>query len=222
MSWDIVEIPEATAGKKAAHRALDRGLPWKATRTFNMKTKLLTYLMISAACLAGVVSAQTVQTATPAPAVPEAAPAVASAPNQTVYTQRLPSVDELSKAAVAQGVTVERIEQNASQITATYRYANGQTNVVAYLLLPTANSTVQVVTPTTPAPTVYTQAPTVYYAPAPAPRVVYYDDYSPRYYYSSSYPRYYYPPVSIGLGFGFRSGGYYGGYRGGYGGHHRH
>ena len=66
------------------------------------------------------------------------------------------------------------------------------------------------------------QTPTVYYAPAPAPRVVYYDDYSSRYYYSLPYPRYYYPPVSIGLGFGFRSGGFHGGYHGGgHGGHYR-
>ncbi len=188
-----------------------------------MKTKLLTCLLILGAGVGVTARAQTVQTATPPPGVQaQAQAAPATAPNQTVYAQRLPSVDELSKVAAAQGLAVERVEQSPTQVTVVYKYANGQTNTVAYLLLPGAGATaptnnVQVVAPTT-------QAPTVYYAPAPAPAptVVYYDDYSPRYYssYAYPYPRYYYPPVTIGLGFGFRSGGYYhGGFHSG--GHYR-
>lgn len=188
-----------------------------------MKTKLISCFVISFAALAGSVSAQTVQNATPAPANSAPAPTVApaSAPDQTVYAQRLPNVNELSSAAAAQGRTVERIEQNASQVTVVYKSANGQTTTVAYFLLPNATgaSPAPVAAPTAPAPTViYPAAPsTVYYEPAP--RVIYYDDYAPRYY---SSPSYWYPPVSIGLGFGFRSGGFHGGhggFRGGVGFH---
>jgi len=182
-----------------------------------MKTKLVVFCLLSAAFLAGSAQAQTVQPATPAPAVQATAPAAALVPNQTVYSPRLPSVTEVTNIAAAQGLTVERIEQSASQVTAVYKYANGQTNTVAYLLLPgTTVVSSQGVAQPTPAPAV------VYYEPAP--RVVYYDGYSPGYgpgYYYS--PAYWYPPVSIGLGFGFYGGhgGFHGGgFHGGYGFHH--
>lgn len=164
-----------------------------------MNTKLITFVLLPAALLAGGARAQT--SAASAPAAPTVAPAPALAPNQTVYSQRLPSVAELTNIAAAQGLTVERVEQSPSQVMVVYRLANGQTNTVAYLLLPGATSApAAVATPTTPAPAV------VYYQPAP--RVIYYDDYRPSYY---AYPGYWYPPVSIGLGFGFR-GGYHGGF----------
>jgi hypothetical protein len=125
--------------------------------------------------------------------------------NQTVYGQRLPSVDELSNAAAAQGLSVVRIEKSASQMTATYKYPDGRTNTVAYLLLPGApGGPAQVVSPTSAPPAGYYES---------APRVVYYEDYGPVYY---GYPRYWYPPVSIGLGFGFHGGGYRGGFHGGF------
>jgi hypothetical protein len=174
-----------------------------------MNTKLVAISLLSTAVLfAAGARAQTIQAATSAPAAPSVAPAAALAPNQTVYGQRLPSVNELANIAAAQGLAVERIEQTASQITVVYKYANGQTNIVAYLLLPGASAApAQVAVPTSPAPTV------VYYEPAP--RVVYYDAYAPSY---DAYPSYWYPPVSIGLGFGFRSGGFHGGgFRGGFG-----
>lgn len=142
-------------------------------------------------------SAPVVTPSTPAPAVAApAAPAPAAAPNQVIYSPRLPSATELTNAAAAQGVTVDRIEQTSSQITVTYKYASGQTNTVAYQLLPTGTATAQVA----PAPqttVVQSAPPTVIYA-EPPPRVIYYDE--PVY-----YPRYYYPPVSFSLGFGFRS-----------------
>jgi hypothetical protein len=122
------------------------------------------------------------------------------APNQIVYTPRLPSVAELSNAAAAQGLTVERIEQSATQIVATYKYSNGQTNIVSYQTLPPASGATATTT---------TSASTVVYETSP--RVVYYDSYDPFYY------PYWYSPVSVRLGFGF-------GYRGGHGyhggGHH--
>lgn len=176
-----------------------------------MKTKLVSFVLLSAAFIAGSARAQTVQATTPAPAVPTVAPAVALAPNQMIYSPRLPGVNELTNIAAAQGLTVEQIVQTASQVTVVYKYANGQTNTVAYLLLPgAAGGSAFVAAPTTPAP------PVVYYEAAP--RVVYYDGYEPNYY---SYPRYWYPPVSIGLGFGFRGGGGFhgGGFRGGFGFH---
>jgi len=175
-----------------------------------MKTKLITLVLISAAFLAGSARAQTATIATPTSPAPTVTPA-ALVPNQTVYGQRLPSVAELTNIAAAQGLTVVRIEQTASQVTIVYGYPNGQTNTVAYLLLPNAAGAATAV-PTTTAP-----APTVVYYEA-APRVVYYDSY-PGYY---AYPGYWYPPVSIGLGFGFRGGGFHGGYGGGFHGGFRH
>ncbi|MCX6953762.1 MAG: hypothetical protein NTV51_16545 [Verrucomicrobia bacterium] len=186
-----------------------------------MNIRLLASLVLAAACASGPVGAQT-GTASPAPEAVQPAPVApvpASVPNQTVYSARLPGVNELSAAAAAQGLTIDRIEQTAAQVTAVYRNASGQTTTVAYLILPGASvatagtpaATGTVAVPASPAPKV------VYYEPAP--RVVYYEDYAPAYYYG--YPRYWGPPVSIGLGFGFRSGGYYrGGFHGGHGGFH--
>ena len=161
----------------------------------------------------------------PAPASPNAAPTVtpptALTPNQIVYAPQLPSVTELTNAAAAQGLAIDKIEQTNAQITVVYRNANGQTNTVAYLLLPAAGTAGivanPVATPSTPPPTaVYAPtSPTVVYEPAP--QSVYYDYYGPGY-----YPYYWYPPVSfrVGLGFGYHSG-FHGGFRGGYRGFHR-
>jgi hypothetical protein len=164
-----------------------------------MKTKLITTLILGAAFLAEGALAQT------APATPTSAPAVAVpttpaplAPSQIIYAPRLPSVAELTNAAAAQKITVQKIEQTTSQITVVYQYANGQTNTVAYQLLPAANAAAPAAVETAPPSSV------VY---APPPRVVYYDSYGPDY-----YPTYWYPPVSFRLGFGFHGGGF--GFRG--------
>ena len=70
----------------------------------------------------------------PSPSVaPTVAPSTAVTPNQVVYAQRLLSVTELTNAAAAQGLTIDKIEQTSTQITAVYRYGNGQINAVAYL-----------------------------------------------------------------------------------------
>src|SRR5471032_2698268 len=115
-----------------------------------MKTKLIASFLLSAAFVAGVARAQVVSAAAPAPAV---APAAALTPNQVVYAARLPGVNELTNIAAAQGLAIERIVQTPTQITATYRFANGQTNTVAYLLLPgSAAAYTQTATPPTPAP----------------------------------------------------------------------
>ena len=101
---------------------------------------------------------------TPAPVLsPETNPA--PDPNQIVYTPRLPSVADLSNAATAQGLTVDRMEQSATQIVAVYRNASGQTNTVAYQTLPPTTAVTAATT---------SQPPTVIYEPAP--RVVYYYD----------------------------------------------
>ena len=144
----------------------------------------------------------------PPPSVaPTVAPATAITPNQVVYAQRLPSVTELTNAAAAQGLAIDRIEQTSTQIMVVYRYGNGQINAVAYLLLPTAGAAAS------PVPTPSTPAPAVAYEPAS--RVVYYDDsygYWPGY-----YPYYWYPPIAFRVGLGFN---YHYGYHGGYGGFH--
>lgn len=133
----------------------------------------------------------------------------APAPNQVIYSPRLPSVAELTSVASAQGLTVEQVSQTANQVTVVYRNSAGQLNTVAYQLL--ANAANQPATVVVPS-----QAPTVVYQSAPS--VVYYESYRPY------YPRYYYPPVSVNLGFGYYRGwgGWGGGYwgRGYHGGHH--
>ena len=124
---------------------------------------------------------------------------------QTVYTPQLPNPADLTNAAKAQGLTVDRIVQTSNQVIAFYRNANGQTTTVAYQTLPPTGVT------QTPAPTVVTSPPpTIVYETAP--RVVYHEDY-PAYYPSYYYPRYWYPPISLSFGFGFGHGYYHGGYR---------
>ncbi len=149
------------------------------------------------------------------------------APNRIIYGPRLPSAQELSNAAAAQGLSIDRLEQNSDRVTVVYRSNNGQTNTVAYEVLPAANGsgtggvTTGAITPsgtaiatTTPAPVVVgSSAPTVVYQSSPS--VVYYD--SPIY-----DPWYYYPPVAVGIGFGYYHGwGWHGGWHGGYHAWHR-
>lgn len=184
-----------------------------------MKTKFIPAFLLAAGLLAAGARAQT-----PAPA---ADPVAMPAPSRIIYAPRLPSATELTNVAAAQGLGVERIDQTATQITVTYKSANGQLNTVAYQLLPSATTSGQtqatvstVAVPASPAPVVmYTQ---------PAPTVVYTDPY-PSYYYATGPSYYAYSPwdfygplaVGIGLGIGFH-GGYHGGYYHGGGFHHGH
>lgn len=174
-------------------------------------------LFTLAFCTLGLAGAAFGQEAATAPAgvaqptspAPVAAPAAAApAPTQIVYTPKLPTAQELTDAAAAQGMTVERISQTSLQVIAFYRNANGQPVTVAYQALP-PTGVAQTPAPTQPAPAVVVTAPPPTVVYETAPRVVYYE--TPAYY----YPRYYYPPVSLSFGFGYR-GGYYGGHH-----HHR-
>lgn len=151
------------------------------------------------------------QPAQQAPAAPQVQ--TAPAPNQIIYSPRLPTAAELTSVAAAQGVTVEQISQTANQVTVITRNSSGQTNTVAYQLLPTPGMAAPAsATIVAPAPTVVTPAPTIVYQQAP--QVIYYETREPY------WPRYYYrPPVSLHLGFGFShysGGGHWGGHR-----HHR-
>src|SRR4051812_19327768 len=99
-----------------------------------MNSKIVTALFASTLVSAGVfaqapqTNAPVVTPSTQAPAVaPTANPATA---NQLVYVPRLPTAQELTNAAAAQGRTIERIEQNNAQITLITRDANGQLNSV--------------------------------------------------------------------------------------------
>ena len=131
-------------------------------------------------------------------------PAAPSTPTEVVYVPQLPSAADLTKAAAAQNVTVERIDQTATQITAVYKYANGQESTVSYQPL-SAAGTAGVPVPATAAPAATTST-VVYTSPG------YYYDYGPYPYY---YPWGWYAPVRVGVGFGFHSG-----FRGGWGGFH--
>lgn len=190
-----------------------------------MKTKLFPVSVLAAGFITLGASAQV---AIPTPLAPVADTQAAQQPSQFVYAPRLPSAVELTNVAGAQGLTIDKIVQTTAQMTVVYRNASGQTNTVAYVLLPssggpTAQTATVVSAPATPAPqVVYAAAPTtqvVYYTPAPAPAPAYY--YDPFY-----YPSYYsgwYAPVALSVGFGYYSGGHYhggGGYHGGGRGRH--
>lgn len=180
--------------------------------------RILLTLVASIALSAGAAQAQiaVAQPSTPAPTVApsEAAPTIVvpERVTQTVYTPKLPTVQELTDAAAAQGLTVERISQTGLQVIVFYRNASGQPITVAYQTLPPAG-VVQAPTPA-PAPVVVNTAPQTTIVYESAPRVIYYD--TPRYY----YPPAYYPPVSLSFGFGYR-GGYYGHGHHGHGHHYR-
>ena len=149
------------------------------------------------------------------------APQVSPTPNEVIYLPKLPAVADLvSAAAASHGVTIQKIDQTANQITVVYRFDSGQTNTVAYQLIAAGdpNAVPPGATAVVPAPG--TPAPTVVYATNPYPDPYYYYAYAP-------YPGYYWPgwvaPVAFGLGFGFGHGwhgGWGGGWHGGWGGHH--
>jgi hypothetical protein len=193
-----------------------------------MNRTTLTLTLVAALC-AGTAYAQNsattvAQPTSPAPRVatpnqPSAAnqtPAVVQVPNaptptsaaQTVYTPKLPTPEDLTSAAAAQGYTIERLVQTGTQVIAFYRTPNGQSTTVAYQSLPPAGPAPAANPAPAPARVVVTAPPPVVYETVP--RVVYYDDYYPSYY----YPRVWYPPVSLSFGFGYHSfrGGYHGGY----------
>ena len=168
-----------------------------------MKSKFLSLFALAAGFAVVAARAQTVPT-TPAPVLDSPA---APAPSQVVYAPRLPSAVELTNVAAAQGLSVDKIVQTAAQITVVYRSANGQTNTVAYQLLPTAGAPAATVVAAPPPPRV------VYVQPAPR---YYYDPFYDPFYYSGYYGSPWYGPVSLSLGLGW---GFHGG--GGHGGHHR-
>ncbi|MES1194823.1 MAG: hypothetical protein ABUL65_02940 [Opitutus sp.] len=171
-----------------------------------MKTKLIPVLILAAGLLG------TASAAEPETAASPAAPALA--PDRTIFSPRLPSPAELTEIAAAQGQTIERIEQTASQVTITTKTAEGRTTTVLYQLLSTAGNA--------PAARVATTAPR-----ATVTSVVVQDDdpdvvYVPRYRYYGGYDPVwdYWPPLALGIGLGWTfHGGYYG--HGHYGWHHR-
>lgn len=180
-----------------------------------MKTNsMFTVAVLAATLFAAGAAAQTAtptdsQTPPPTAAVSPASPM--PTPNSVIYIPRLPTPVELSNVAAAQGLAIEKMEQTSDHITVVYRYANGQTNTIAYQLLPTPGVT------TAPAMATVVPAATATVVPGATPTVVYPQ---PAYYY---YDPYYYPwawpwfaPVSIGIGFGYGYGGhFYGGHFGG-------
>ncbi len=184
-----------------------------------MQTKLLPVFLAAALMTCGLRAEDTTtaSTTTPPPAPPTSAPAAAPvvvqnapAPNQIIYSPRLPTAAELTNVAAAQGLAVQQISETSTQVTAIYKNnATGQITTIAYQLLPngTPAATSTVVVPTA--------APVIY---QPATRVIYYDTYDRGY--DPYWPSYYYPPVSLSFGFGYYHG--WGGGRGWGGGHYHH
>jgi len=83
---------------------------------------------------------------------------------------------------------VDRIDQSATQVTAIYRQANGQTVTITYLPLPDSETGAGAAAP---------GSTVVYGSPAPA----YYYPYG--YYPYAYYPWGWYPPIAVGFRFGF-------------------
>lgn len=170
-----------------------------------MNTKIPALFVLASAFALSGAQAQNSSVVVPTSAVPSLSSPASAAPNQIVYTPRLPSAQELTNAAQAQGLSVDRIEQGGNQVLATYRAASGQVTVVSYQTLPPAGTATASAT-TAPQTVVVQPTREVYYA-------------EPAYYPSYYYPGYYYPPVSlrVGVGYGW---GWGGGFRGGFGGYH--
>jgi hypothetical protein len=147
-----------------------------------------------------------------------------SAASEINYVSQLPTPSELSRAQPPAGARVSRISQTSAEVSVTYLFSNGQTQVVSYRLLAAAAdapSTTLTSPPTTvaqpPAVLQPTTPPPVYYYDAP-PAVVYQVAPAPYYDRQVYYPYYpWYPALSLGFNFGFRGGhGYGGGFRGGF------
>jgi hypothetical protein len=105
-----------------------------------MKTNLFfAAVVLSTAFLATGAVAQTSDQTTP-PAATATTVSPTPAPNVIIYIPQLPNPTELANAAAAQGLAIEKIVQTSAQIIVVYKYANGQTNTVAYQLLPAAGA----------------------------------------------------------------------------------
>ena len=176
-----------------------------------MKTNsiLLAIVLTAALATSAAIAQSNGVVSTGNPAAPQAAPAVNAmpAPDQIIYLPQLPSAGSLANAAVAQGISVEQINQLSNQITVVYKYSNGQTHTICYQLLSSAGVTPAIAGPGVAAApaqtTVIYQRPVGYY-------------YDPYYY---GWP--WFAPVSVSLGFGFHGGYHGGGFHGGgfHGGH---
>lgn len=144
------------------------------------------------------------QTAAPQPPAAPQTTAISPAspmpaPNSIIYVPRLPTPTELSQAAAAQNLSIQKIEQTSSRITVMYQHADGSTTTVAYELLATATAA------PAPAPTSTTTV-----VRSPPARVIYT---SPSWYYGGYYDPFWDPwpwyggPVSVSLGLGYVWGG---------------
>jgi hypothetical protein len=159
-----------------------------------MKTNPIFSAVVLATALFATGAVAQTDNQTPVPAAP-AAPAMVPTPNEIIYIPRLPDPAELTNAAAAQGITVERIAQTGAQVTVIYRYADGQVHTVAYQLLPAAGSAPAIGSaPATAMTAVPAATTTVVYA-APTPAYYYYDPFY--------YPWPWYGPVSFRIGLGY-------------------
>ncbi len=141
------------------------------SETLIMKARFASVVALAVSfpiCGAPAQPATVVRATPPASALSEANPA-AGARDQAIYTPRLPTPTELTNAAAARGATIEKIEEEAAQITVQYRTPTGQTSNVVYHLLPVANpeATPAVASPASP-PTMIAETPPATYPYEPA------------------------------------------------------
>ncbi|MFI5356431.1 MAG: hypothetical protein ACHQ4G_03760 [Opitutales bacterium] len=160
-----------------------------------MKTKLLLLLALGAGLFGTAALAE--DSATAPTASPASFPAQTMAADQVIYAPQLPSIAELTRLAVVQGLTIKQIVQSDRAVSITYQLGNGQTKTLSYQLLSNVA--------TAPAPAAAPAATQVVYV---APGPYYYDPF-----YYPYYGPYWAAPVAVSIGFGFHGGG---GYRGGF------
>ena len=177
---------------------------------------IITAVVLATALLATGPATQT-SNQPPVPAAP-AAPAMAPAPDAIIYLHQLPEPAELTNAAAAQGITVERITRTSAEVTVVYQGADRQVHTVAYQLLPVAGGSPTAACTTltaVPAPGGFPTAacPVLTAIPTASPTVLYAAP-TPAYYYDSSYyPWPWLGSVSFSGGLGYRYDNFGGGFR---------
>lgn len=125
-------------------------------------------------------------------------------PDHLVYLSFLPEPSELMADAKANGLEILRLDQTADRVVVTYKYPDGHTATLGYVLLGSARDNARVVARVQPRSTaVYTQDDTVivkkepeiiYVEREPRTRVVYRDRYDD-----------FWLPLTVGLGIGYIS-----------------
>ena len=161
--------------------------------------------------------------ATFAHAEDSAAPTV-PAVDHYVHLRFLPKASELAQDAKRNNLTILRIDELADRVIVSYKYPDGHTATLGYVLLgsnvasapaPAATASTGSVNASTARYTVAERDPEVVYVSRPTTRVYYTDPYYSPYYNA-------WAPFTVGFGVGWATNYYYGGHRHYYPRYHHH